>query len=225
MPRPRAAAVAGAIMSVGIVYFVLLKATTRSQEGDFFDSPSFWWGWLVLPATAAGAAWKRYGGRSVLGLAPGSSAGSGGRGGRRVASRPSPRCFVLAPWGCSLLRSSGYSLRERRASAVQREDGTHRCSRVASNGGCRRLGVDGDEHRTLLRAGLPRRRAVNRCAAAVSRGASVVTGRVLRTGVTVDLPRGARSRPALLGGAEFLRRAAGIVGLADPLVMSRASLR
>lgn len=44
-------------MSVGIVHFVLLKATTRSQEGDFFDSPWFWWGWLVLPAIAAGAAW------------------------------------------------------------------------------------------------------------------------------------------------------------------------
>ncbi len=29
----------------------------------------------------------------------------------------------------------------------------------ASNGGCRRLGVGGDEHRTLLRAGLDRRRA------------------------------------------------------------------
>ncbi len=41
MPRPRTAAVAGAVMSVGIVYFVLLKSTTRSQEGDFFDSPWF----------------------------------------------------------------------------------------------------------------------------------------------------------------------------------------
>ena len=44
-------------MSVGIVYFVLLKSTTRSQEGDFFDSQWFWSGWLVLPAIAAGAAW------------------------------------------------------------------------------------------------------------------------------------------------------------------------
>jgi len=44
-------------MSVGIAYFALLKSTTRSQEGDFFDSPWFWWGWLVLPVIAAGAAW------------------------------------------------------------------------------------------------------------------------------------------------------------------------
>ena len=57
MPRRRTAAVAGAVISVGTAYLVLLKATTRSQEGDFFDSPWFWWGWLVLPAIAAGAAW------------------------------------------------------------------------------------------------------------------------------------------------------------------------
>ncbi len=44
MPRPRTAAVAGAVMSVGIVYFALLKSTTRSQEGDFFGPwPMEWW--------------------------------------------------------------------------------------------------------------------------------------------------------------------------------------
>lgn len=57
MPRPRTAAVAGAVITLGIAYFALLKSTTGSQEGDFFDSPWFWWGWLVLPGIAAGAAW------------------------------------------------------------------------------------------------------------------------------------------------------------------------
>lgn len=58
-PRPRrlTARVAVAVVSVGAAYLALLKSTTPSQEGDFFDGPWFWWGWLVLPAIAAGAAW------------------------------------------------------------------------------------------------------------------------------------------------------------------------
>lgn len=45
--------VVGAIVtSVGVAYLALLKATTTSAEGDFFDSSFFWWGWLVVAPQA-----------------------------------------------------------------------------------------------------------------------------------------------------------------------------
>jgi hypothetical protein len=49
--------VVGAVVtSVGVAYLAILKATTTSAEGDFFDSSFFWWGWVFLPSVAAGAA-------------------------------------------------------------------------------------------------------------------------------------------------------------------------
>ncbi len=52
----RAGVVGVIVTGVGMAYLALLKATTTSAEGDFFDSSFFWWGWLFLPSVAAGAA-------------------------------------------------------------------------------------------------------------------------------------------------------------------------
>jgi hypothetical protein len=47
----------GVLIVIGALYLGLLKATTRSPEGDFFDSRFWGWGWvaLLLVAMAAGA--------------------------------------------------------------------------------------------------------------------------------------------------------------------------
>jgi hypothetical protein len=53
-PSPEAASapetvIAGVLVGVSLVTFLLLRVTTKSNEGDFFDSPGYWATWLLFP--------------------------------------------------------------------------------------------------------------------------------------------------------------------------------
>lgn len=45
-------AVRVALLATGATWLVVLQVTTRSPERDFFDSPIFWWGWVLFPSLA-----------------------------------------------------------------------------------------------------------------------------------------------------------------------------
>lgn len=42
----------------GLLFWLLCQVTAAPSGGDFFDSPYYWWGWLVLPAFTGLVAWR-----------------------------------------------------------------------------------------------------------------------------------------------------------------------
>lgn len=43
----------GVLTAVGACYWLLVYLTSEPPEGDFFDSPLYWPGWVALPAVCA----------------------------------------------------------------------------------------------------------------------------------------------------------------------------
>ncbi len=47
------------LFAIGLLFWLLCYVTSGSVGGDFFDSPYYWSGWLVLPAATGLIAWLR----------------------------------------------------------------------------------------------------------------------------------------------------------------------
>lgn len=47
------------LFAIGLLFWLLCFVTSGSSGGDFFDSPYYWSGWLVLPAVTGLIAWLR----------------------------------------------------------------------------------------------------------------------------------------------------------------------